>query len=129
MKKWVKVTLSLLVSIFILFLFIALYSYWTLLSPVPDYSGELDVEGITSEVKIYRDQFAVPYIFASDEKDAAFALGFLHAQERLFQMDLLRRAGEGRLSEVFGSRALPFDKMFRTIGIYKSVIDSFDKLT
>ncbi len=128
MKKWVKVTLSLLVSIFILFLFIALYSYWTLLSPVPDYSGELDVEGITSEVKIYRDQFAVPYIFASDEKDAAFALGFLHAQERLFQMDLLRRAGEGRLSEVFGSRALPFDKMFRTIGIYKSVIDSFDKL-
>ncbi|MFA4923083.1 MAG: penicillin acylase family protein, partial [Ignavibacteriaceae bacterium] len=63
------------------------------------------------------DSLAIPYIQTDNEESAAFALGFLHARERMFQMDLIRRAGEGRLSEVFGSKTLSFDKMFLTVGI------------
>ncbi|MFC2134282.1 penicillin acylase family protein [Bacteroidota bacterium] len=122
MKHWIKVTLSLCVSIVVLISFIALYSYVLLHSPLPEYSGELTVQGISGEVKIYRDQHAVPYIIALREEDAAFGLGFVHAQERLFQMDFLRRIGTGRLSEVFGSKTLPIDKMFRTLD-FSSVVD------
>ena len=115
MKRWVKVTLSLTIALLVVIAFAFIYSYKILHNPLPEYSGEQVVQGITGEVKIYRDASAVPYILASNEEDAAFALGFLHAQERLFQMDFLRRVGTGRLSEVFGSRTLPIDKMFRTL--------------
>jgi acyl-homoserine lactone acylase PvdQ len=76
---------------------------------------------IKSTIEVYRDSFAVPYIIAENDEDAAFALGFLHAQERMFTMDLIRRAGEGRLSEILGEKAIPFDRMFRTVGIKRNI--------
>ena len=88
---------------------------------LPLYEGELKADGLKDKVEIYRDSMAVPYIFANNDEDAAFALGYLHAQERMFSMDIIRRAGEGRLSEVFGEETVPFDEMFRTIGIRKTV--------
>lgn len=97
--------------------------------PLPEYEGEIIVKGISNDVKIFRDSNAVPYIFADNDEDAAFALGFLHAQERLFQMDLLRRAGEGRLSEVIGGKTVPIDKMFKTIGLYKNVKENFPRMS
>lgn len=95
---------------------------------MPEYDGIVEIKGLIGEVTVYRDSFAIPLISASNDDDAAFALGYVHAQERLFQMDIARRAGEGRLSEVFGGITVPFDKMFRTIGIYKVVEASWSKL-
>jgi penicillin amidase len=82
-----------------------------------------------------------PHIFAHNEEDAYFTLGYVHARDRLWQMDLARRLAEGRLSEIFGSSTLEFDKLFRTIGINrfcfnwhgaisqksKQVLDSYTK--
>lgn len=114
-----KIILGLLAALFVLLIGIAIISYWILTKPLPEYEGSENVKSISSNIKIYRDSSAVPYIIAAKETDAAFALGYVHAQERMFQMDITRRAGEGRLAEILGSRAAPFDKMFRTIGIYE----------
>lgn len=110
-----------IVGVSIVFLFIAGWMLKNhLYCSLPEYSGDVTVRGLSAMVEIYRDSMAVPYIFAANDEDAAFALGYLHAQERLFQMDFIRRAGEGKLSEVLGSKTLAFDKMFLTVGIERA---------
>ena len=94
---------------------------------MPDYDGEEYSKDVMSSVEIYRDSLAIPYIKAPNDLDAYFALGYVHAQERLFQMDLIRRAGSGRLSEIFGKRTLPYDKMFRTLGLQRVVEQNLPK--
>ena len=117
MRTWLKITLEILVS-FLLIIIIGGYIFYRMLNDsLSIYEGTLSVPGLKNKVEIYYDSLAVPYIFASNDEDAAFALGYVHAQERMFTMDIVRRAGEGRLSEVFGKETLPFDKMFRTIDI------------
>ena len=117
MRTWLKITLGILIS-FLLIIIIGGYIFYRMLNnSLPMYEGSLSVPGLKNNVEIYFDSLAIPYIYASNDEDAAFALGYLHAQERMFIMDVIRRAGEGRLSEVFGKETLPFDKMFRTIGI------------
>ena len=96
-------------------------------SSLPQYDGEISSSKIISDIEVYRDSFAVPYIIAQSDEDAAFALGFLHAQERLFTMDFIRRAGEGRLSEILGEKAIPFDKMFRTVGIKRNIVNNLSQ--
>ncbi|MBU2505176.1 MAG: penicillin acylase family protein [Bacteroidetes bacterium] len=124
-----KKALIIAASIFILISAFAVISYFVVNSYLPDYDGETNSTKISAAVNIYRDENAVPKIIAENEFDAIFALGYAHAQERLFQMDLSRRAGEGRLSEIFGSKTLPFDKMFRTVGIYEHVRSNYEKLS
>ncbi len=128
MNKVIKIVIGLFGTILALAVGILIISYFVLQSKIPTYSGEVSVSGISGDVKIYRDDHAIPFVIADNDLDATFALGYLHAQERLFQMDISRRAGEGRLSEVLGSKTIPFDKMFRTIGIYKLCENSFSKL-
>ncbi|MCL5267908.1 MAG: penicillin acylase family protein [Bacteroidetes bacterium] len=82
---------------------------------LPEQEGALAVPGVGAETKILRDSLGVPYIEARSDSDAYFALGFVHAQDRLFQMEMYRRLGEGRLSEVFGKKTLPIDELFRTL--------------
>ncbi|MBN1300567.1 MAG: penicillin acylase family protein [Melioribacteraceae bacterium] len=129
MKKWIKVIIGIFITVFILLIGLYALSHRMLSSSLPDYEGILSSNEIKSSINIYRDSTAVAYIESEHETDAAFALGFVHAQERMFQMDLMRRAGEGRLSEILGSKTLPFDKMFRTIGIYKSLLDNYGKFS
>lgn len=128
MKKSTKLSLGAGAAIIILIAAAVAVSYYVMKSYVPGYSGELEVKSITGEVKVYRDNFGIPHIISGTENDAAFALGYLHAEERLFQMDISRRAGEGRLSEIFGSRTVPFDKMFRTLGLFEFVKSNYEKL-
>ena len=83
---------------------------------VPAYTGSAQVQGISGTVDIDRDQYAIPNIHASTEHDAYFGLGYAEAQDRLFQMELERRLGEGRMAELFGNRSLPLDLWARTVG-------------
>lgn len=83
----------------------------------PQTEGTLSLAGIERPVQIVRDEYGVPRIEAGSEHDLIFALGYVHAQDRLWQMDMSRRIGEGRLSELFGFETLPFDRMFRIVGI------------
>jgi penicillin amidase len=92
-------------------------------------SGNVKINGISDSVAIYRDGYGVPHIVAQDESDLYFALGYTHAQERLWQMDLYRRIAEGRMSEIFGKDALEYDKLFRTIGIDKLSIMFYQSLS
>ncbi|NND94527.1 MAG: penicillin acylase family protein [Flavobacteriales bacterium] len=85
----------------------------------PQYQGELDILKVDTDTEVLFDKFGIPHIYAQSGEDAYRALGFVHAQERLFQMELLRRAGGGRLAEVLGEDALPVDRFFRTMGTHR----------
>lgn len=120
MKTWLKITIGITATLLIIFIIGGYIMYRMLSTSLPVYEGELEATGLKENVEVYFDSMAVPYIFAQNDEDAAFTLGFLHAQERMFSMDLIRRAGEGRLSEIFGEETVPFDKMFKTVGIYRT---------
>ncbi|EAY27611.1 penicillin acylase family protein [Microscilla marina] len=81
------------------------------------YSGSVTLQGLSQEVKVYFDQYGIPHIYAQSEKDAYFALGYIHAQERLAQLELYRRLGTGRFAEMVGKAGIVTDKMVRTVGI------------
>ena len=83
----------------------------------PQYTGELDLPGLETQVEVWYDQHGIPHIYGSSEEDVQRALGYVHAQDRLWQMELLRRIGPGRLSEVFGPDLLKTDKLFVAMGI------------
>ena len=71
---------------------------------LPAYSGHFEAKGLKAPVEILRDKNAVPHIIAGSIEDAAFGLGFVHAQDRFWQMELMRRLGQGRLSEIVPPR-------------------------
>ncbi len=122
MRKWKKIFIGLSITFLVTFIIAGWIFYNMLSSSLPQYTGVISSSKINSNIEVYRDSFAVPYIIAQSDEDVAFALGYLHAQERLFTMDLIRRAGEGRLSEILGESAIPFDKMFRTVGIKRNIL-------
>ena len=82
---------------------------------LPKIDGAIVVPGLKSEVEVIRDSWGVPHIYADDLDDLFLAQGFIQAQDRLWQMDMYRRAGEGRLAEIFGSGALEHDRIARLI--------------
>jgi penicillin amidase len=83
---------------------------------VPPVAAEFRVRGLAGEVRVVRDRHAVPHVFAANPADAFFALGFVHAQDRLWQMELQRRLAAGRLAEIVGDRALASDRLARLFG-------------
>jgi penicillin amidase len=98
-------------------------------SSLPLSEGRLEVTGLTAAVSITRGSHGIPTIRAASDRDAAFALGFVHAQDRLFQMDLMRRAGAGRLSEWFGAPTLGIDRFMRTLGLYRAAASEYPLLS
>jgi penicillin amidase len=82
---------------------------------LPDYDGVVKLRGITDEVVVYRDSYAVPHVFAKNDHDLFAAVGYVMAQDRLWQMDLLRRATTGRLSEIFGKKLVKTDLFLRSL--------------
>lgn len=91
---------------------------------LPVVTGELTLPGLKAPVTVYRDERGVPHIEASSEHDLYMAQGYVTAQDRLFQMDLSRRAASGRLSEIVGEKALETDKLFRAIGLRRAAEES-----
>ncbi len=94
--------------------------YLYLRSSLPQTGGRLVLAGPEAEIRIDRDLDGVPTITARDDEDAAFGLGFVHAQDRLFQMELQRRYAAGRLAEIFGPDALASDRQMRIFGLYRA---------
>ncbi|MFQ5958299.1 MAG: penicillin acylase family protein, partial [Alphaproteobacteria bacterium] len=94
--------------------------YLALRSSLPEIDGMAAVAGLGAEVEVLRDANAVPHVFAAAPEDAYFAVGFVHAQDRLWQMEMRRRLGAGRLSEVLGAATVNSDRFFRTLGLYRA---------
>jgi len=92
--------------------------YLWLRGSLPTLDGELVAPGLRAPVEIVRDRFGVPHIFAQNRADSLFALGFVHAQDRLWQMETMRRIGAGRLAEVLGPRAIESDRMMRVLDLH-----------
>lgn len=113
MKLIRKILLAILAIVVVLALFFTAYAYYQ----KPDYEGGKSLKNIDAETTVYFDEYGVPHIYAQSQKDAMTALGFVHAQDRLWQMELMRRIAPGRLSEIFGTKALNNDKFFAGIGI------------
>ncbi len=113
MKNLKKILLFIL--LLIIFMSLTLVGYGFYLKPT--YEGNLRLKNIKQETTVYFDDFGVPHIYANSQKDAMTALGYVHAQDRLWQMELIRRIAPGRLSEVFGTKALKNDKFFAGLGI------------
>jgi penicillin amidase len=83
---------------------------------VPQREGQIVVAGLSAPVEIVRDTYGIPHITSSNDHDLYFAQGYVHAQDRLFQMDMERRLARGELSEIYGERAFPADRLFRYLG-------------
>ena len=116
MSKLRRVVLVTLGVALLVVLGVCISSYVWLRSTLPPASGTIAVEGLAAPVEIDFDTMGVPHVWAATERDAYFALGWLHAADRLFQMELLRRSADGRLSELFGEAALETDVEQRRIG-------------
>jgi len=98
-------------------------------SSLPQTDGTIALPGLEKSARVSRDAHGIPTIAAASEHDAAFALGFVHAQDRLFSMDMMRRYGAGRLSEWFGARTLPIDRTVRTLGLYRAAAAQYAGLS
>jgi len=125
-KKYKKVLLVLAGLLLLVIIGIAIFVN----SLKPDYGGEKSLPVISNEVTTYFDTYGIPHIYADNEPDAMRALGYVHAQDRLWQMELLRRVAKGRLSEVFGEDMIKTDKFFLSLGIddhTKSTVSNLDK--
>ena len=94
----------------------------------PSYSGNIELSNIEKESSVYFDDYGIPHIYAQNQKDAVTTLGYVHAQDRLWQMELIRRIAPGRLSEIFGEDMLKNDKFFVSLGIEEASEKSIQKL-
>jgi penicillin amidase len=87
---------------------------------LPQTQGMIRLVGLKNQVEVIRDRWGVPHIYADSAEDLFFAQGYVHAQDRLWQMELQRRAGSGRLSEITGEATLEIDRFFRVIGLNRA---------
>ena len=94
-------------------------AFFWLRGSFPEIDGVRALPGLAAPVEVVRDAHGVPHILAESEEDALFALGFVHAQDRMWQMEMNRRIGAGRLSEVLGSAALGTDRLLRVLGLHR----------
>jgi len=97
---------------------------------IPDYNKTIQLENLNDDVTVYRDEFAVPHIYAKNEEDLYRATGYCMAQDRLWQFDLIRRATTGQLSEIFGEDMINADQMLRMLRIpekSRSILENADE--
>ena len=129
MKRAFKIAgFSLIGLLGMLALFVA-GSAISLRGSVPQLAGTIEVEGLSAPVRIVRDKEGVPHIAAQSRNDALFGLGFVHGQDRLWQMEFQRRTIQGRLSEIAGSAALIADTYLRTLGLYRAAEQAAEHLS
>jgi penicillin amidase len=91
--------------------------WWWINRSLPPLDGRIPLAGLSAPVEVRFDSFAVPHVFAGSDADAWRAVGYLQARDRLWQMELYRRAASGRLSELLGEPTIPIDQRFLTLGL------------
>ena len=94
--------------------------YWTFYRPLPDYNATIEQAELQQPVDIQWDTYGVPHIYADNKHDLYYSLGYVHAQDRLWQMNLSQMAAEGRFAEFLGKELVPYDKLQRTLGFWRT---------
>ena len=128
MRPFLRRITRVLAAIGVLVLLLAALVAGALWLTMPGAQQTVSIPGLSEPVAVIFDADGVPRIRADTEQDAATALGFLHARDRMFQMELMRRAASGRLSEIAGPATLPIDRMMRTLGLRKHAVADFATL-
>ncbi|WP_243090681.1 penicillin acylase family protein [Thermus neutrinimicus] len=128
MKRLLRVLAWLLGLAILAVLGVGLAAYITLRASLPQVEGRLALKGLSAPVEVGRDPGGVVRIRAQTLRDLLFAQGFVHAQERLWQMEFQRRVGQGRLSEVLGEATLAQDRFLRTFGFYRAAQGAYERL-
>ncbi len=123
-----KIILNFLILLIFTFSALLIFGYIRIRVSFPVRNGKIELKGIKDKVFIYFNEYGIPFIEAKYLEDAIFAEGYLHAQERMFQMDLLRRAATGELSEIFGEKTFKVDSFFRVLGIKRIAMILKDSL-
>ena len=124
-----KIALRMVSLLFLVVLLVAIAAYVWLRQSLPQLEGSLALSGLKAPVEIVRDRHGVPHIYAGSVGDAYYALGFVHAQDRLWQMEMNRRIGSGRLSEALGAATLDADKFLRTLGVRRVAEATLSRLS
>ncbi len=123
-----KLFINSLLLIFITTLVFSFFIYIRIRISLPEREGVIKLKGLKDKVFIYFDKYGIPSIETKYLDDAIFAIGYLHAQDRMFQMDILRRVALGELSEIFGEKTFKVDSFFRVLGIKRIVKEQKEKL-
>jgi len=123
--KWF---IRILLTVVILLLVVILGGWLYLRTSLPKTSGSIQLSGLDGPVEIVRDEDGVPHIFAGTDMDALYALGYVHAQDRMWQMEFQRSVGAGRLSEALGEATLSTDKFLRSLGVYRAAENAWPVL-
>ncbi|HBY96325.1 MAG: penicillin acylase family protein [Ardenticatenaceae bacterium] len=122
-RLWVRRLLVGVTALLVVLLLVGgIAGWWLIRRPWPQVNGTVKVPGLEAAVEIHRDEWGIPHVYAQNEHDLYFAQGYVHAQDRLWQMDFQRRVGEGRLSEVLGATTLETDKFLRTLGTNRAAV-------
>ena len=126
LKKPIKIFIIFSITVLVsAILFIALLTF----KSIPNYNRIVTSSFVEKDVKIIRNDYAIPNIIGQSNEDTFYALGYVHAQDRLWQMILLRKTAKGKLSEIFGEDYLETDKFMRTLDIYNNSQKSFNSLS
>ncbi|GAB4420126.1 MAG: penicillin acylase family protein [Anaerolineales bacterium] len=125
MKKFTRILTRVLIALVVLVVVVGAFGTYYVKSHIPNrvaqksfpqIDGEINISGLDAPVDIYRDEMGIPHIYAASLHDLFFAQGYVHAQDRFWQMDFWRHIGSGRLSEMFGEGQIETDQFLRTMG-------------
>jgi penicillin G amidase len=128
MRKTLRIILWTVGAIVCVVVAAGLVVTWFIRRPFPDVRGRETVAGISAPVEIYRDDDGVPHVWATTAEDLYFAQGYVHAQDRFWQMEFWRRIGAGRLSEILGESAVDQDRYLRTMGFARVAEQEYEQL-
>jgi penicillin G amidase len=128
MRRWLAKARAVAAIVIALLVIASVASYLYLRRSLPQIDGTVAVSGISAPIEIVRDADAIPHIFATTLPDALFGLGYVHAQDRLWQIEFQRRIGHGRLSEIFGAAAVPQDRFLRTVGFGRAAQSAWEHM-
>ena len=129
MRALLRVLIILLVVLLVVVGLGVGYGTFTVRRPWPQTDGTVTVEGLESEVTIIRDDWGIPHIYATNSHDLFFAQGYVHAQDRFWQMEFWRRIGSGRLSELMGPATVEKDRFLRTVGWHRIAAQELTQLS
>src|ERR1035437_10181555 len=125
MKFALKILMHLVIG---LLLAAAGSALWYISTKQPQRTGELTLSRLSAPVSVRYDEYGIPHIKASNEGDLYRALGYVHAQDRLFQMEIIRRLAQGELAEILGAKLIKVDKLFRTLRLRENAINTVANL-
>jgi penicillin amidase len=127
-RKRSRAPLVIFIIVVLLIVVLGALGYWTARRTFPQTEGTLRLEGLQAAVHVFRDSMGVPHIYAGNLHDLFMAQGYVHAQDRFWQMEFWRRVGSGRLAEILGPTALDSDRFIRTLGWHRTAATELEQL-